>query len=112
MNASQYTAYYTNQVLRPVIPQPNFNTVKADSGIGSANNTSSDDSTVPSTNDSTVATALFSVPSMPRVNMLEPFCTVPGRLTLLSNTKKYRVSILIGFDFIGLGYAGRSFTSD
>jgi len=36
----------------------------------------------------------ISVVSIPKpINCFEIFCTVPGRLTLLSNMKKYRVSV-------------------
>lgn len=36
---------------------------------------------------------LFPTAMMHPINSYETYCTVPGRLTLLSNLKKYRVSI-------------------
>uniref|UniRef100_A0A914DQ07 Transcription factor AP-2 C-terminal domain-containing protein n=1 Tax=Acrobeloides nanus TaxID=290746 RepID=A0A914DQ07_9BILA len=91
---SPYAAYYANPMLRSTMhPQPAFGPIKTDSGIASSNNSSTDDSSAPTTDMGLLSTPVFSMPNAAKLNMFEPFCTVPGRLTLLSNTKKYRVTL-------------------
>uniref|UniRef100_A0A914I126 peptidylprolyl isomerase n=1 Tax=Globodera rostochiensis TaxID=31243 RepID=A0A914I126_GLORO len=63
-----------------------------DSGVGSDAATATM-STFAETFHDTVSLPIPSMAPLHAINSFETYCTVPGRLTLLSNQKKYRVSI-------------------